>query len=146
MEIREKAPDPFSSRRRTGAAAAVTATVDGQPQAATVLSKAVVRCAERLELSQAQLARALGLSPATASRLAAGSWTLVPDSKPWELAALLVRVYRSLDAITGGKLDAMRAWLHSGNTALGGEPAKLLGSVEGLIHVLHYLDASRSRI
>lgn len=116
------------------------------PDAAAVLSKAVVRAAERMKLSQAQLARALGLSPATASRLHAGTWRLSPDSKPWELAALLVRVYRSLDAITGGKLDAMRAWLHSDNTALGGEPAKLLGSVEGLIHVLHYLDASRSRI
>lgn len=111
-----------------------------------MLSKAVVRAAERLRLSQAQLARTLGLSPATASRLHAGSWRLSPDTKPWELAALLVRVYRSLDAITGGKTDAMQAWLHSGNAALGGEPAKLLGSCEGLIDVLHYLDASRSRI
>lgn len=116
------------------------------PQAAQVLSKAVVRAAGRMALTQAQLARALGLSPATASRLNAGSWTLSPNSKPWELAALLVRVYRSLDAITGGKVDAMQAWLHSGNSVLGGEPAKLLGNCEGLIHVLHYLDASRSRI
>ncbi len=116
------------------------------PDAADVLSKAVVRAAERLRLPQAQLARTLGLSPATASRLHAGSWRLSPDTKPWELAALLVRVYRSLDAITGGKTDAMQAWLHSGNAALGGEPAKLLGNCEGLIDVLHYLDASRSRI
>lgn len=132
MEIRESA-------------SSYTATAPA-PQAAAVLSKAVVRAAERLKLSQAQLARTLGLSPATASRLHAGTWQLSPDSKPWELAALLVRVYRSLDAITGGKVDAMQAWLHSGNAALGGEPAKLLGSCEGLIDVLHYLDASRSRI
>lgn len=132
MEIRESASTQYATAPA--------------PQAAAVLSKAVVRAAERLHLTQAQLARTLGLSPATASRLCAGNWQLVPDSKPWELAALLVRVYRSLDAITGGKVDAMRAWLHSGNAALGGEPARRLASCEGLIDVLHYLDASRSRI
>ncbi|MBA4285598.1 MAG: hypothetical protein C0434_08720 [Xanthomonadaceae bacterium] len=126
--------------------AAVYRHAAAAPEAAAVLSKAVVRAAERLKLSQVQLARTLGLSPATTSRLHAGTWRLSPDSKPWELAALLVRVYRSLDAITGGKVDAMQAWLHSGNAALGGEPAKLLGSCEGLIDVLHYLDASRARI
>lgn len=131
MEIRESSP------RYPPAAA---------PDAAAVLSKAVVRAAERLALTQAQLARALGLSPATASRLHAGNWQLAPDSKPWELAALLVRVYRSLDAITGGKVDAMQAWLHSDNAALGARPAQRLSSCEGLVDVLHYLDASRSRI
>lgn len=115
-------------------------------KAAAVLSNAVVRAGEKLELTQAQLARVLGLSTATASRLASGSWQLAPGSKPWELAALLVRIYRSLDAITGGKVEAMRAWLHSGNAALGGEPARMITTAEGLIHVLHYLDASRSRI
>jgi transcriptional regulator with XRE-family HTH domain len=114
--------------------------------AAAVLSKAVVRAAARLDLTQAALARVLGLSTATASRLAAGNWLLQADSKAWELAALLVRVYRSLDAITGGKVEAMRAWLHSPNAALGGAPAQRLASAEGLVDVLHYLDASRSRI
>jgi len=114
--------------------------------ASAVLSKAVVRAGSWLELSQMQLARALGLSTATVSRLMAGSWRLAPDSKPWELAAILVRIYRSLYAITGGKAEAMRAWLHATNTALGGEPVRLIGTAEGLVDVLHYLDASRSRI
>lgn len=114
--------------------------------AAAVLSKAVVRASTRLDLTQVQLARVLGLSTATASRLVAGTWQLAPDSKPWELAALLVRCCRSLDAITGGKPEAMRAWLHSENAALGGVPAQRLLTAEGLVHVLHYLDASRSRI
>lgn len=143
MEIRDSSSTAYSATA-FGKRRAASPAVAGE--AAPVLSKAVVRAAERLSLSQVQLARALGLSPATASRLSAGTWTLTPDSKPWELAALLVRVYRSLDAITGGKVEAMQAWLHSGNSALGGEPAKLLGSCEGLIHVLQYLDASRSRI
>lgn len=114
--------------------------------AAAVLSEAVVRAGTRLDLTQVQLARVLGLSTATTSRLVAGHWQLAPDTKPWELAALLVRCCRSLDAITGGKLEAMRAWMHSDNAALGGVPAQRLLTAEGLVHVLHYLDASRSRI
>jgi len=113
---------------------------------AAVLSKAVVRAGDWLALTQTQLARTLGLSPATVSRLMTGNWQFAPDSKPWELAAILVRIYRALYAITGGDKDAMRAWLHAGNTALGAEPARLIGSTEGLVDVLHYLDASRSRI
>ncbi|HZO22956.1 MAG TPA: XRE family transcriptional regulator [Steroidobacteraceae bacterium] len=113
---------------------------------AAVLSKAAVRASEELGLRQTQLARLLGLSPATTSRLAAGTWLLPQDSKAWELAAAFVRLYRSLAAITGGKSQAMRDWLHSRNDALGGEPAERILSAEGLIHVLQYLDGARGRI
>jgi hypothetical protein len=116
------------------------------PAEAAVLSKAVVRAAEEFDLRQTQLARILGLSPATTSRLASGSWRLAPESKSWELAVAFVRVYRSLAAITGGNTEAMRRWLHSGNDALGGEPAARLLSAEGLVSVLQYLDAARGRI
>ena len=114
--------------------------------AAVVLSKAVVRAAAQLDLRQVQMARLLGLSPATASRLFAGDWSLTEAGKAWELGTAFVRVYRSLSAITGGRLQAMRDWLHSHNDALGGEPAQLILTTEGLIHVLHYLDAARGRI
>ncbi len=117
-----------------------------QARSAAVLSKAAVRAADQLGLRQAELAKVLGLSPATASRLRAGSWQLPAGSKAWELAAAFVRVYRSLAAITGGGIQPMRQWLHSGNEALGGEPALRIQSAEGLISVLHYLDAARGRI
>ncbi|HVS76524.1 MAG TPA: MbcA/ParS/Xre antitoxin family protein [Steroidobacteraceae bacterium] len=114
--------------------------------AAMVLSKATVRAAEQLEVRQAQLGKVLGLSPATVSRLAAGTWQLQQDTKAWELAAAFVRLYRSLAAITGGKAQAMRDWLHSGNDALGAEPAHRILTAEGLFHVVQYLDAARGRI
>lgn len=113
---------------------------------ATVLSKAAVRAADQLGLRQSDLARVLGLSAATASRLHAGTWQLSAGTKAWELATVFVRVYRSLAAITGGGIQPMRQWLHSGNEALGGEPAARIQSAEGLISVLHYLDAARGRI
>lgn len=124
----------------------MTLPVASPQAAAAVLSKATVRAAEQLDVRQAQLAKVLGLSAATTSRLAAGTWQLPHDSKAWELAAAFVRLYRSLAAVTGGKAPAMRDWLHSANDALGGEPAKRILTAEGLFHVVHYLDAARGRI
>jgi hypothetical protein len=121
------------------------AVAGASPAPAAVLSKAAVRASQRLALNQAQLSRILGLSTATVSRLAAGSWALAPDTKAWELATVLVRITRSLDAITGGKSDAMRDWLHSDNAAFSMPPAQRMLGAEGLIDVLHYLDAARSR-
>jgi hypothetical protein len=121
------------------------APIGAAPEAAAVLSKAVRRAAGQLEMRQVDLGRMLGLSTATASRLMSGAWRIPPQSKSWELATAFLRVYRSLSAITGGEMAAMRAWLHSRNAALSGEPAQLIISAEGLIHVLQYLDASRAR-
>ena len=113
--------------------------------AAATLSKAVARAAPLLALNQTQLAQVLGLSTPTTSRLMAGQWQLAPSSKPWELAALLIRVFRSLDALTGGDSDARRAWLTAHNHALAATPHSLLLTAEGLVRVLHYLDAARAR-
>jgi len=113
-----------------------------QPEARTVLSKAVTRAAERMALSRAELGKALGLSPATISRLHGGSYQLEPARKEWEFALLLVRAFRSLDSIVGEEITA-RKWLASDNRALGGRPIDLMTSTEGLVRVVHYLDASR---
>jgi len=113
---------------------------------AAVLSKAAVRAARLLELSQRDVAVALGVSEATASRLFAGKYLLSPGhAKEWELARLLVRMFRSLDALWGHEATA-RTWLASNNLALGARPKDLLRSVEGMVRVVTYLDAARGRV
>lgn len=117
-----------------------------QPDLSTTLSKAVVRAAGFLGISQAALADVLGVSAATASRLVSGRYRLVPARRrEWEFALLFVRLYRSLDAIVGNDRDA-QVWLRGEHRALGARPAELIRSAEGLVRVLHYLDASRSRV
>lgn len=117
-----------------------------QPNPASTLSKAVRNVASLLELRQNSLARILGISAATASRLCAGSYQLSPErGKEWELALLLVRLFRSLDAMLGHGAGA-RTWLNSDNLALASKPLALMESAEGLIRVLHYVDAHRGRI
>lgn len=116
-----------------------------QPSAAAVLSKAVSRASERLGLPRALLARVLGISPATATRLASGRYQLDPRRKEWEFALLLVRAYRALDSIVGSEAAA-RQWLAADNRALAGRPIELIRDTEGLVRVVHYLDASRGLV
>ena len=111
---------------------------------AAVATKAVLRAAGRLGLSNKALARIIGVSEATVSRMGVGSYTLAPGDKAFELALLLVRLFRSLDAITGGDESVSRVWLRSENIGLGGTPLTLIESVSGLVHVLGYLDARRA--
>ena len=116
------------------------------PQAGPTLSKAVVRAATLLNFNQTALADTVGMSRATASRLNSGGYVLDPGrKKEWELALLFVRMFRSLDAILGHGEQARR-WLESENLALNGRPAELVRTTEGLIRVIHYLDAYRGRV
>ena len=121
------------------------AAVTRAPEAGAVLSKAVVRAADRLGLSRTLLATVLGVSPSTVTRLHAGGYCLDPGRKEWELALLLVRVFRSLDSVVGSEASA-RIWLASANLGLGGRPVELIAQAEGLVRVVHYLDASRGLV
>lgn len=115
-----------------------------QAQAEQVLAKATVRASQLLGLSGADLARTLGLSEPSVSRLVRGDKALNPQSKEGELALLLVRVYRSLDALVGTDDGKRRAWMSSPNEALGGVPIKLVQKAEGLVATLNYLDGMRA--
>ena len=116
-----------------------------KPQAAAVLSKAVARAAERLDVSKSLLAKILGVSPPTISRLYSGSYLLVQGRKEWDFALLFVRVFRSLDSIVGDEATA-RQWLASDNRGLNAKPIELIRDTEGLVRVVQYLDASRALV
>jgi hypothetical protein len=111
-----------------------------------VLTGAVLRASALLEITQSGLAHILGLSPSTVSRMANGTYTLDYQKKAWELGALFVRLFRSLDAVIGSNDSAARAWLNGNNSGLTGRPIELIRSTEGLVRVVQYLDAARGRL
>lgn len=123
----------------------MSAPVLPTPAAPAVLTRAVLRAAEELGLRQRELARVLGTSEASVSRLA-GARQIDPGSKEGELALLLLRLFRSLDALVGGSREAARAWLRAANDHLAGVPAERIGRVEGLVDVVRYLDAVRGKL
>lgn len=118
--------------------------VTQQQSRSAVLSKAVLNAAEILGISNSRLAKILGVSPATITRLGGGTYRLSEGKKEWELGVLLVRLFRSLDSISGGSEEVAAQWMRSENRAFAGrKPAELAETAEGLVRVVTYLDASR---
>jgi hypothetical protein len=111
---------------------------------AALVTKAVIRAADKLGINSKVLAGVIGVSEATISRMKSGKHALEAGGKPFELAVLLVRLYRSLDSLIGGDDIAARAWLSNTNTVLGAAPLELIQSVSGLMNVIQYLDARRA--
>jgi hypothetical protein len=113
-------------------------------EAGPTVTKAILRAADRLGISNKVIGSILGLSEASVSRMGSGGYALRPGEKSFELSVLFVRLYRSLDAMTGGDDAVARAWLRSDNAALGDTPLTLVQSIQGLVNVIAYLDARRA--
>jgi uncharacterized protein (DUF2384 family) len=114
---------------------------------AAMLSRALIRTAALLNLSQAMLSQILGVSTATMSRIFSGTYLLSRKKKEWDFAVLLIRLFRSLDALVGGSTEDARCWLHSKNHVLADQkPIDLITTAEGLVRVVNYLDARRTMV
>jgi uncharacterized protein (DUF2384 family) len=109
---------------------------------ADVISKAVLRTADRLGLSAAALSRTIGVPEDALPRLRAGTEVLDSNSKAYELALLLVRVFKRLEALIGGDDASRQSWMDADNLALGSVPRDLIQTVVGLVAVLDHLDGA----
>lgn len=124
------------------AASAASAVADADRR--RVLTNATLKATDLLEIPQTVLAKLLGVSAPQVSRMRQGAYLLDESRKEWELAALFLRMYRSLDSIAVN--EEARAWLNSRNRGLNGEkPVALIPSAAGLVRVVDYLDAARAR-
>lgn len=112
-----------------------------------VLSTAVVEAAQRLGLRSTELNTIIGTSQPSASRLLNGKFFITEGSKTWELAAHLVRLYRSLSSLVGGNDELARSWLKSANQAFDDRPPlEVVKRIDGLLHVCVYLDSHRALV
>ncbi len=119
---------------------------DHQPDPIRVLSQAVTSAADLMGLNKAMLSKVLGISAASAGRLYSGQYQLNQHSKEWDMALLLVRLFRSLDAIMAGDEKALRSWLQSHNLGLKAKPIDLVLNAAGLVHIVDYVDSYRARV
>jgi hypothetical protein len=76
--------------------------------------------------------------------MAKGEKAFELGSKSAELATLLVRVYRSVDALVGNNDAQRRAWMGSFNRAFNEPPKDAIQKVDGLVGVVSYLDGARA--
>lgn len=124
----------------------LSSAVRNNPAAASALTKATLRSAALLGLNNATLARIVGVSESHVSRMVRGEREFELGTKPAELATLLVRVYRSLDALVGNSEQHRRLWMASFNRAFNEAPKDAVQRVEGLARVVRYLDSARAVI
>ena len=123
-----------------------TKPLELQPDDGKVLTSAIARIAEFWGLTNPKLGAILGVSDSTASRLRSGKAQLDPQSKSFEAAQFLLRLFRSLDALLGSDDMSARAWLTTANLDLDARPIDLVNSFKGLITVCDYVDAHRARV
>ena len=131
-------------KHASGVAMRAKSRPEPAPDEAAVVTKAALRAADRLGIRNTVLARIVGVSEPTVSRMRRGDYLLTKDQKPFELAVLFIRLYRSLDAIVDGDDAVAQSWMQNENTALNGRPLTLIQTVAGLINVIQYLDARRA--
>jgi hypothetical protein len=117
----------------------MTAIPAERPDPGDVLAKATIRAGKALGLSQADVGAVIGRDRTSLRR------GIDPDSKSGELAALLVRVYRSLYVLVGGDGEPMKHWMTVENRHTGGIPREQIRTVAGLARVAEYLDAIRGK-
>lgn len=111
-----------------------------------VLNKSICNLARLYDFSGKDLSEIIGISEASVTRLHQGKKTLSLDTKEGEIAILLVRIYRSLNAMVGNNHDKAKAWLNHHNQYFQAKPIQCLKSISGLMTVLNYLDAMRGKL
>lgn len=119
---------------------------ESAPNESGVITKAALRAAERLGIKNNALAKIVGVSEPTVTRMRKGDYLLERGQKPFELAILFVRLYRSLDAVVGGDDTVASSWIKNKNIALNSVPLELIQTVAGLTNVIAYLDSRRASV
>ncbi|MEP5764527.1 MAG: MbcA/ParS/Xre antitoxin family protein [Halieaceae bacterium] len=112
----------------------------------TLVTQAAINAATELGLSNRQLASTLGVSASKLDRARAANGAAF-SGKDYELALLLIRIYRALYAILGGNREQIQHWMATPNRHLLNEPPQQqLQRLEGIVMVIRYLDGMRGRI
>ncbi|MEH6710131.1 MAG: MbcA/ParS/Xre antitoxin family protein [Paraglaciecola polaris] len=107
-----------------------------------VVMKAYKKACKAFGLADADAAKIIGKTRATLTR----SDGFSIDSKEYELQVQFIRLFRSLYAILGGDIAAMKHWFTTPNKHLNGIPRELTNKIVGLIYINEYLDAMRAKV
>lgn len=105
-----------------------------------VLSKAILHAAEKLGLTADQLARILSVK-AEYAVINQVNMQCDPDSTSGQRALLLIQMFQSVYALTGGDVEAIQNFMSSPNRITGGIPIEQIQKDPGLIQVLECVQA-----
>jgi len=106
-----------------------------------VLGEAVLNAGTMLGLSSEEVGHIIGRNRTTIVRNG-----IEPSTTNGQLALLLIRIYRGLYVLVGGRNEDMKHWMHTKIYTLQGVPAEMITNVSGLVRVVEYIDAMRGKI
>ena len=109
-----------------------------------VLAEAVLKTANLLGLSNTQLTAVMGLDLASMNQIEFSA-VLEPTSAHSEAGLLLIRLYQSLSALTGGDSEWIDYFMNACNTATDGIPIQQIQNRKGLEKVLMVVEALNNR-
>ncbi len=112
-----------------------------KPDESATLTKALLNAGRALGLTQESLGQVIGRE-----RTAFHRSGVDPQSKAGELALLVIRLYRSLFVLVGGKPADLQHWMRTPNRHTGGIPLEQMRTIPGLIRLVEYLDAMRGKV
>ena len=110
------------------------------PTKSCILTKALLNAAKEMGIPTTYLAKIIGRDENSFKHPG-----INPDSKPGELALMLIRCYKSLYALVGGNSEHMQHWMHTKNKGTQGIPVEQILRIDGLVRVTEYLDAMRKK-
>lgn len=118
---------------------------DLQPDARSVLAKALNRAQQHMGVDNQVMASILGINRTTLTRHYQ-SQGLDPRQNAGRLAAVVLRIYRAVFTLMGGDATNIRHWFDTRNQAFAGRtPVDAMQSIDGLVSVAQYCDAMRGR-
>ncbi len=109
-----------------------------------LVANSLAQAAKFMEITNIELAKMMGISASAFSRAIQKGFS--PQSLKGQVALMIIRVYRSLSALSGQNHGFMTHFLRTKNTYFNQAPLETMDTLEGLVMVNHYLDAMRGKV
>jgi len=111
------------------------------PSKARVLTKALLNASKEMGISITHLEKVIGNENNEIKHT-----DINPQSKPGELALMLIRCYNSLYLLVGSNKNHIQHWMHTYNNGTHGVPAEQISNIDGLLQVAKYLEIMSRKV
>jgi|GEM_PF-812108 len=109
-----------------------------------LVADSLAQAAKFMEITHVELANMMGISASAFSRAIQKGFT--PQSLKGQVALMVIRIYRSLSALSGRNHEFMTHFLRTKNKYFDQTPLQTMATLEGLVVVNQYLDAMRGKV
>ncbi len=122
----------------------MSTTASQQTNDNQLVADSLSKAAKFMEITHVELANMMGISASAFSRAIQKGFA--PQSLKGQVALMIIRIYRSLSALSGQNHGFMTHFLRTNNKYFNQPPIETMDTLEGLVMVNQYLDAMRGKV